>query len=294
MSFASTVTCVCEAARNRHRDDTLELVGFPDVDDGGVREAGAFAGERRHAWILRRRGRTNPAPDPSTVMGRRDRAILAVGFQVGCRRAEIASLQVESLHTDQGYDALRFTRKGGEQHALAIHAHVARRIRDYLEVAGHGDDYEGPLFRPTRSNRRGMELRRHLDPDMIDRILRKYVAEALGTTRGYSAHSMRATFITTALKNGANLEDVQEAVGHADPTTTKLYDSSTFLVEPLSSPHDFMRPSRPPSLRVRAHPSAELAAVAGRGSHGLDEGVVRCPEAPRRTTAASGSSSSMS
>ncbi|MBY0514375.1 MAG: tyrosine-type recombinase/integrase, partial [Gemmataceae bacterium] len=42
--------------------------------------------------------------------------------------------------------------------------------------------------------------------------------------RGYSAHSMRATFITTTLENGAKLEDVQKAAGHRDPSTTKLYD----------------------------------------------------------------------
>jgi site-specific recombinase XerD len=41
---------------------------------------------------------------------------------------------------------------------------------------------------------------------------------------GYCAHSMRATFITTALENGAKLEDVQRTVGHADPSTTQLYD----------------------------------------------------------------------
>lgn len=45
-----------------------------------------------------------------------------------------------------------------------------------------------------------------------------------GLHNGFSAHSMRATFITRALENGASLEDVQRDVGHADPTTTKLYD----------------------------------------------------------------------
>lgn len=39
----------------------------------------------------------------------------------------------------------------------------------------------------------------------------------------YSAHSVRATFITRALQNGASADDVQRAVGHADPATTKLY-----------------------------------------------------------------------
>jgi integrase/recombinase XerD len=53
--------------------------------------------------------------------------------------------------------------------------------------------------------------------------IRKYATE-LGLDRGYSAHSMRATFTTTALENGAQLEDVQKAAGHRDPGTTKLYD----------------------------------------------------------------------
>jgi integrase len=46
----------------------------------------------------------------------------------------------------------------------------------------------------------------------------------IGHDRRYGAHSMRATFLTTALGNRASLEDVQSAAGHADPSTTKLYD----------------------------------------------------------------------
>ena len=56
-----------------------------------------------------------------------------------------------------------------------------------------------------------------MHPDAIDRVLRKH-ANALGLDRGYSAHSMRATFITTALENGCSLEDVQRAVPGLVPT----------------------------------------------------------------------------
>jgi integrase len=52
--------------------------------------------------------------------------------------------------------------------------------------------------------------------DAIDRVLRKH-AKAIGMGRRYSAHSMRATFTTTALENGATLDDVQRAAGHAEP-----------------------------------------------------------------------------
>ncbi|MBV9824748.1 MAG: tyrosine-type recombinase/integrase [Alphaproteobacteria bacterium] len=68
----------------------------------------------------------------------------------------------------------------------------------------------------------------------IDRVVRKY-AGALGLDRGYSAHSMRATFITTALENGAQLEDVQKAAGHRDPSTTKLYDRREYNPEKAAS-----------------------------------------------------------
>lgn len=163
------------------------------------------------------------APPSDTVHGLRDRAIISVGLQAGLRRAEIASLGVGDLHQNRGFDSLRVVRKGARKDALAIHPQTAQRIREYLAAAGHAADFDGPLFRPLRHNGRSRTPRRHMAPDAIDRVLRKYAAR-LGLTRGYSAHSMRATFITTALENGASLEQVQRAVGHRDPSTTKLYD----------------------------------------------------------------------
>jgi len=174
------------------------------------------------------------APPADTLAGLRDRAILAVGLQVGFRRAEIAALNVGDLHQNRGFDALRVTRKGGRRDALAIHPQAAGRIRAYLELAGHGDDYEGPLFRPLRGNAKPHDPAGRLDPDAIDRMVRKYAA-GIGLARGYSAHSMRATFITTALENGAQLEDVQKAAGHRDPSTTKLYDRRGYNPEKAAS-----------------------------------------------------------
>ncbi len=173
-------------------------------------------------------------PRHETVAGLRDRAILSVGLQVGLRRAEIASLRVGDLHINRGFDSLRVMRKRAKKDALAINPQTARRIRSYLAAAGHTDDFDGPLFRPLRHNGRQRQPRRHLNPDAIDRIVKKYAAH-IGLTRGYSAHSMRATFITTALDNGCSLEDVQRAAGHADPSTTKLYDRRGYNPEKSAS-----------------------------------------------------------
>ena len=173
-------------------------------------------------------------PDEKTLEGLRDRAILAVGLQVGLRRAEIASLTVEDLHQNRGYDSLRIIRKGGRHDALAVHSNTAKRLKAYLEAAGRADDLDGPLFRHLSHNRKNQEPRRHMDPDTIDPVLRKY-AKVIGIERGYSAHSMRATFITTALENGCSLEDVQRAAGHSEPGTTKLYDRSGYNPEKSAS-----------------------------------------------------------
>src|SRR5207245_1325817 len=113
-------------------------------------------------------------PDPGTLLGVRDRAILAVGLQVGFRRAEIASLKAGDFHMNRGYDSLKVVRKGGKKGSLAIHPQTAQRIRDYLEAAEHAEDLEGPLFRPVRGNQRAQDTRRPLHPDEIGRILRKY------------------------------------------------------------------------------------------------------------------------
>jgi hypothetical protein len=57
-----------------------------------------------------------------------------------------------------------------------------------------------------------------MDPDAIDRVVRKFATE-IWLDRDYSAHSMRATFVTTALENGAQLEDVQKAAARARPNS---------------------------------------------------------------------------
>jgi integrase/recombinase XerD len=129
------------------------------------------------------------APAEDTVAGLRDRAILSVGLQVGLRRAEIAALKVGDLHQNRGYDSLRVMRKGGRRDALAINPQTAARLRAYLEASGHGADIDRPLFLPLKHNGKRQDERRGMDPDAIDRVVRKYAGE-LGLDRGYSAHSL--------------------------------------------------------------------------------------------------------
>lgn len=191
-------------------------------------EGSTLAFSKRHARKLL------DLPSEQTTVGLRDRAILSVGLQVGLRRSEIASLKVSDLHENRGFDSLRVVRKGGRKEALAINPQTAQRLKSYLLVSGHAEDLNGPLFRPLKHNGKKQESRRAMSPDAIDRVVRKY-AKLIGLDRGYSAHSMRTTFITTALENGASLEDVQKAAGHRDPSTTKLYDRRGYNPEKSAS-----------------------------------------------------------
>lgn len=190
--------------------------------------------EIRRPRVNRKRGETRAfsqtqaralldAPDASTLRGIRDRAILSVGLQVGARRSEIARLRVRDFHQNQGFWSLRFTAKGGEGLTVSINPQSAQRIQEYLAASYHAGELDGPLFRPLAPNGRALLVPRPFHPESIDLVLKKYVRK-LGLGHGFSAHSMRATFITNTLQNGARLENVQQAVGHADPTTTQLYD----------------------------------------------------------------------
>jgi integrase/recombinase XerD len=112
------------------------------------------------------------APAEDSVAGLRDRALLSVGLQVGLRRAEIAALKVGDLHQNRGYDSLRVVRKGGRRDALAINPQTAARLRAYLDLAGHGADLDGPLFRPLRPNGKRQEEHEPVHDNGVGRGLR--------------------------------------------------------------------------------------------------------------------------
>ena len=92
-------------------------------------------------------------------------------------------------------------------------------IDDFLAHAGHGGDQKAPLFRPFRNSQCGRE--KAITPDGVYKLVRTYAA-ALGIEIG--AHALRATAATNALDHNADIAKVQEWLGHANITTTKLYD----------------------------------------------------------------------
>ena len=166
------------------------------------------------------------APPEDTLKGVRDRAIIATLLYHGMRREELCTLKVKDLQSRQGVIHFKVKGKRGKIRFVPAHAQAQRLIEHYLLMAGHSEDHDGPLFRPVRNNRTG-ELERRLNANSLYRnIVRKYGQET-GLNlevNGLCVHSMRATAATNALSHEADIAKVQEWLGHANVSTTRLYD----------------------------------------------------------------------
>jgi integrase/recombinase XerD len=166
------------------------------------------------------------APPDDTVKGLRDRAVLATLLYHGIRREELCGLRVKDLQSRQGVLHLRIKGKRGKIRFIPVNPAAQSAIEDYLNEAGHRADLDGALFRPVKNNRTG-KLERHLDAASVYRnIVLKHGAKTgiSGQVNGLCVHSLRATAATNALAHECDIAKVQEWLGHANISTTRLYD----------------------------------------------------------------------
>ncbi|MBA2486578.1 MAG: tyrosine-type recombinase/integrase [Nitrospira sp.] len=181
------------------------------------------------------------APPEDTLKGARDRAILASLLYHGLRREELCGLRVKDIQNREGVRHLKVMGKRDKIRYVPVHPLAQRLIENYLLLAGHGADNAGPLFRPVRNGRTGV-LNRALDPGSIYQNLVKKYGQETGLNievNGLCVHSMRATAATNALSHEADIAKVQEWLGHANVSTTRLYDRRK------------TRPEDSPTFRVR-------------------------------------------
>ena len=181
------------------------------------------------------------APPADTLRGKRDRALLSTLAYHALRREELCKLRVKDVQPIKGVLHFRVQGKGEKERDVPVATVTQRLITEYLEAAGHNDDVEGPLFRPVKNNVTGT-LAKPLHPNSVyEKIVRRYARE-VGITaevHGFCVHSLRATAATNALDNGADIAKVQEWMGHAHISTTRIYD------------HRQHKPEESPTFRVR-------------------------------------------
>jgi integrase/recombinase XerD len=154
--------------------------------------------------------------DLSTPEGERNRAILETLYGCGLRVSEIITLKISDLFFDEGF--IKITGKGNKQRFVPIANSTQKyidlyrnTIRNQLDISkGHEDT----LF----LNRRGKQLTRA----MIFTII-KSLAIKINLQKNISPHTLRHSFATHLLENGADLRSIQMMLGHESITTTEIY-----------------------------------------------------------------------
>lgn len=160
------------------------------------------------------------APDDSTLKGMRDRAILAVLLYHGLRREEAAQLMTGDMQDRRGIKHLQVRGKGGKTRYLPLHPVAAERIHEYLERDNQREPGNGPLFRSIRGRTAGGAV----TGNGIYKVVAHWAQAAGIDVDGLGVHGLRATAATNALEHDADIAKVQVWLGHANISTTRLYD----------------------------------------------------------------------
>ncbi len=156
------------------------------------------------------------AVDLTHPQGERNKTILETLYGCGLRVSELINLQLSDLFFEEGF--IRIIGKGNKQRFVPINKENIKRINIYIDQVRAFEEpqkgFEDTLF----LNRRGKKLTRV----MIFTIIKQLTAQ-LGWNKKISPHTLRHSFATHLLQNGADLRAIQQMLGHESITTTEVY-----------------------------------------------------------------------
>ncbi len=155
------------------------------------------------------------------IVSIRNRAMIELLYATGMRVTELINLNVDQVHLTMGF--IRCIGKGNKERMIPIGQLANERLSDYLqksrpELLKKSPKNSDALFLNQRGNR--------LTRQGIWKLLNEFV-QAAGITKMISPHTLRHSFATHLLENGADLRSVQELLGHADLSTTQIYTHVT-------------------------------------------------------------------
>jgi len=159
------------------------------------------------------------APEASTLLGCRDRAMLETLYSTGIRVSELVGIDMKDI--DEPGQALIVCGKGRRERIVPLGTHALRALSDWIATRrrnGHELLGEDPLF----INRHGTRI----STRSVRRKVSKYLEQAR-LDPDISPHTLRHSFATHLLDNGADLRAVQELLGHRSLSTTQIYTHLT-------------------------------------------------------------------
>lgn len=161
------------------------------------------------------------APGDADLLSARDRAMLEVLYSSGIRVSELVELDTADLDLQEG--VLRVKGKGRKDRLTPIGSQAIKALQRYFEMRQTGSGAGGqPMIGRVFLNKHGHAL----STRSVRRKLDKYLVAA-GLDPGISPHTLRHSFATHLLNNGADLRSVQELLGHQSLSTTQIYTHLT-------------------------------------------------------------------
>lgn len=149
---------------------------------------------------------------------KRDYAIFLTFIGTGLRLSELCNLKLQTIDFNKGgFDVVR---KGNKESLIYFNQEVSNALLDYIknERARYALNEPDALFLSIQ----GKQISKRAIQDLIKKYLN--VLKAFGhNTEGFSTHKLRSTFATLLLRETDNLAIVQDALGHSDPRTTRIY-----------------------------------------------------------------------
>lgn len=168
-------------------------------------------------------GRLTSQPDLAKPQGPRDRAIMELLFSSGLRVSELAGLNRDHINLSRREFTVRG--KGQKDRPVFISQAAADWLKKYLET--RQDNAPALFIRYSGSQQADLSGNfKRLTPRSIQRIISRY-AKLAGITKHVSPHTLRHSFATDLLMNGADLRSVQAMLGHSNIATTQIYTHVT-------------------------------------------------------------------
>lgn len=155
------------------------------------------------------------APNTRTRFGLRDKALIELMYATGLRVSEVVRLNISDINMDMGY--LRCVGKGSKERIVPLGRPAIIALRDYLKKA-RSSFMKDLLCENLFLTRQGKPFTRQGVWKLI-----KYYTRKAGIKKPITPHTLRHSFATHLLSNGADLRIVQELLGHSDITTTQIY-----------------------------------------------------------------------
>jgi integrase len=158
----------------------------------------------------------------STLVGLRDRALIAVMTFAFARIGAVVAMRVEDYFPKGKRWWVRLHEKGGKRHEMPAHHNLEAYLDAYIDAAKIRDAGKAHLFR-SAVRRTGVLTETPMHRVDAWRMVQRRAAD-LGTRVRIGCHTFRATGITAYLEAGGTLENAQAMAAHESPRTTKLYD----------------------------------------------------------------------